>query len=144
MRHRISGRKFHRNTGQRKALLLGLAKALIEHEQILTTTPKAKDLRPVVEKLITFGKEPTLAHRRVLLSRLGGDNRLVSKILDVLAPRYANRNGGYLRVLKCGFRHGDAAPMSVIEFVDRPSANRTAKQPEAAVKTPAPAAPAAE
>ena len=119
MRHRIRGRKFHRTTGQRKALLLGLVKSLVEHEQIVTTTPKAKDLRPIVEKLITFGKTATLAHRRVLLSRLGGDNRLASKIIDVLAPRYVNRNGGYTRIIKCGFRHGDAAPMSVIEFVDR-------------------------
>lgn len=125
MRHRIRGRKFHRNTGQRKALLLGLSKALIEHEQIVTTTPKAKDLRPIVEKLITFGKDASLAHRRVLLSRLGGDNRLVSKIIDTLAPRYANRNGGYIRIVKCGFRHGDAAPMSVIEFVDRVVESKT-------------------
>lgn len=134
MRHRIAGRKFHRTTGQRKALLLGLVKSLIEYEQIVTTTPKAKDLRPVVEKLITFGKTPSLAHRRVLLSRLGGDNRLASKVIDILAPRYATRNGGYTRIVKCGFRHGDAAPMSVIEFVDREVAQAVVAETQTVVK----------
>lgn len=119
MRHRIKGRKFNRTKDQRKALLIGLAKSLIQHEQIVTTTPKAKDLRPFVEKLITFGKSGTLADRRILLSRLGGDNVLVSKIIDVLAKRYENRNGGYTRIVRYGFRQGDAAPRSIIEFVDR-------------------------
>lgn len=121
MHHRIKGRKFNRTTDQRKALMMGLAKSLIEHEQIVTTTPKAKDLRPYVEKMITFGKSGTLADRRILLSRLGGENALVSKVIDVLAKRYANRSGGYTRIVKCGIRSGDAAPLSVIEFVDRVS-----------------------
>lgn len=121
MYHRIKGRKFNRTTDQRKALIRGLAKSLIEHEQIVTTTPKAKDLRPYVEKMITFGKSGTLADRRILLSRLGGDSALVSKVIDVLAKRYANRNGGYTRIVKCGIRRGDAAPISIIEFVDRVS-----------------------
>ena len=119
MRHRMKGRKFNRNEAQRKALLLNLAKSLIEHEQIVTTTPKAKDLRPFVEKMIRFGKSGSLADRRVLLSRLGGNNALVSKVIDVLGKRYADRNGGYMRIVKYGVRQGDAADMSVIEFVDR-------------------------
>ncbi len=119
MRHRIKGRKFNRNEAHRKALLLNLAKSLIKYEQIVTTTPKAKDLRPFVEKMIRFGKSGSLADRRVLLSRLGGDNALVSKVIDVLGTRYAGRNGGYTRIVKYGVRNGDAADMSVIEFVDR-------------------------
>lgn len=130
MRHRIKGRKFNRTKDQRKALLIGLAKSLIQHEQIITTTPKAKDLRPFVEKMIRFGKSGTLADRRILLSRLGGDNDLVSKVIDVLGKRYSSRNGGYTRIVKCGFRQGDAAPMSIIEFVDRVVENNVATAAE--------------
>jgi large subunit ribosomal protein L17 len=103
-------------------LFQSLAKSLLRYEQILTTLPKAKDLRPIVEKMITLGKNPTLANRRNLFSKLR-DNDLVSKVFDTLAPRYAERNGGYSRIVKCGFRKGDMAPAAVIELLDRdPSA----------------------
>jgi large subunit ribosomal protein L17 len=121
MRHGSSGRRLNRTSSHRKALFVNLASALIKHEQISTTLPKAKDLRPVIEKLITLGKrgKTDLHARRQALSALQNDAKMVTKLFDVLAPRYASRKGGYTRVLKAGFRHGDAAPMAIIEFVDR-------------------------
>jgi large subunit ribosomal protein L17 len=118
MRHSISGRKFGRPSGHRKALFINLAKSLIQYEQIKTTLPKAKDLRPVVEKLITLAKKNSLHARRQLVSKLGC-NDLATKALDVLAKRYAARAGGYIRIIKAGYRHGDMAPMAYIEFIDR-------------------------
>lgn len=120
MRHAKAGRTFNRDTNARKALFVGLAKNLIEKEQIKTTLPKAKDLRSVVEKLITRAKVDTVANRRLTASELGNSsNETVKKLFTVLGPRYANRPGGYTRVLKAGFRYGDAAPMAIIELVDR-------------------------
>ncbi|MDR2068098.1 MAG: 50S ribosomal protein L17 [Holosporaceae bacterium] len=124
MRHRISGRKFNRRTSQRVALFNSLAKALLRYEQIITTLPKAKSLRSYVEKMITLGKKPSVAHRRDLFAKLR-DNNLVSKVFGSLAERYVNRNGGYTRIVKCGFRSGDAAPVAVIELLDR---DESAKQ----------------
>ncbi|RMB04518.1 50S ribosomal protein L17 [Eilatimonas milleporae] len=118
MRHRKAGRKLNRTASHRKALFMNLAQALIKHEQIVTTLPKAKELRPIVEKLITLGKKGGLANRRLAIARLQ-DKDLVSKVFDTLAERYKERQGGYARVLKAGFRHGDNAPMAVIELVDR-------------------------
>ncbi|MCA3597813.1 MAG: 50S ribosomal protein L17 [Methylobacterium sp.] len=118
MRHGFRGRRFSRTSSHRKAMFANLAQALINHEQIVTTLPKAKDLRPVVEKLVTLGKKGDLNARRQAIAELR-DAELVKKLFDVLAPRYASRNGGYTRVLKAGFRYGDSAPMAVIEFVDR-------------------------
>ena len=120
MRHRLAGRTFNRDTNARKALFIGLAKNLIEKEQIKTTLPKAKDLRSVVEKMITRAKVDSVANRRLIASELGnGADATVKKLFTVLGPRYAKRNGGYTRVLKAGFRYGDAAPMAIIELVDR-------------------------
>ena len=120
MRHKSAGRTFNRDTNARKALFVGLAKNLIEKEQIKNTLPKAKDLRSVVEKLITRAKVDTVANRRLTASELGnGSAGAVKKLFTVLGPRYANRPGGYTRVLKAGFRYGDAAPMAIIELVDR-------------------------
>lgn len=118
MRHKISGRKLQRATGHRNALLRNLAAALIKHEQITTTVAKAKELRPYVEKLITLGKRGGLSNRRLAHSRLLDEAQL-AKLFDVLAPRYADRNGGYCRVIKAGFRASDAAPIAIIELVDR-------------------------
>lgn len=118
MRHRISGRKFNRRSSERKALFVSLAKSLLKYEQIITTLPKAKDLRPIVEKMITLGKNNTVASRRNLFSKLRDDG-LVAKVFGTLADRYANRNGGYTRIVKCGFRQGDMAPVAVIELLDR-------------------------
>ena len=118
MRHRMNGRKLNRTSSHRKALFPNMAASLIEHEQIITTLPKAKDLRPFVEKLITMGKKGDLAARRQALSTVRNEEA-VKKLFDILAKRYEKRNGGYTRVLKAGFRTGDAAPMAVIEFVDR-------------------------
>ena len=120
MRHMKAGRTFNRDTNARKALFIGLAKNLIEREQIKTTLPKAKDLRGVVEKLITRAKVDTVANRRLTAAELGnGCDKTVKKLFSVLGPRYAKRPGGYTRVLKAGFRYGDAAPMAIIELVDR-------------------------
>lgn len=120
MRHAKAGRTFNRDTNARKALFIGLAKNLIEKEQIKTTLPKAKDLRSVVEKLITRAKVDSVANRRLVASELGnGSEKTVKKLFDVLGKRYAQRPGGYTRVLKAGFRYGDAAPMAIIELVDR-------------------------
>lgn len=118
MRHGNRGRKFGRTWEHRKSMLANLASSLVKHEQIVTTLPKAKELRPVVEKLITTGKAGDLHARRLLISRTR-DEATASKILDVLAPRYKERPGGYLRIMKAGFRYGDNAPLAVIEFVDR-------------------------
>lgn len=118
MRHRKAGRKLNRTSSHRKAMFKNMANALIKHEQIKTTLPKAKELRPVVERLITKAKKGGLANRRLLIAELQ-DEAMVTKLMDVLAGRYAEREGGYCRVLKAGFRYGDAAPMAIIEFVDR-------------------------
>ena len=118
MRHGMSGRKLNRSSSHRKALFASLAAALVKHEQIKTTLPKAKDLRPVVERLVTLGKRGGLHARRQLISVLQ-DAGLAEKVMGPLATRYAGRHGGYTRVLKAGFRYGDAAPMAIIEFVDR-------------------------
>ena len=118
MRHGMSGRKLNRTSSHRKAMFANMAAALIKHEQITTTLPKAKDLRPVVEKLITLGKRGNLHARRQVLSVLH-DTALAAKLFGPLAERYATRAGGYTRVLKAGFRYGDQAAMAVIELVDR-------------------------
>ena len=123
MRHAMSGRKLNRTSSHRKAMFANMAAALIKHEQIKTTLPKAKDLRPVVEKLITLGKRGDLHARRQAIAQIK-DVALVGKLFSVLGPRYKDRNGGYLRVLKAGFRHGDNAAMAVIEFVDRDPAEK--------------------
>ena len=118
MRHRLGGRKLNRTSAHRKALLRNMSAALIKHEQITTTLPKARELRPYVEKLITLAKRGGLSNRRLAHARLLDDAQLV-KLFDTLASRYAGREGGYTRVIKAGFRASDAAPMAVIEFIDR-------------------------
>ena len=118
MRHARGYRRLNRTHEHRKALFANMAGSLIEHEQIKTTLPKAKELRPIVEKLITLGKRGDLHARRQAISQVR-DIEQVGKLFSVLGPRYKDRNGGYIRVLKAGFRHGDNAPMAVIEFVDR-------------------------
>jgi large subunit ribosomal protein L17 len=118
MRHAKRGRKLNRTSAHRKAMFANLAASLIKHEQVVTTLPKAKDLRPIVEKLVTLAKKGGLAARRQAIAEIG-NNGEVAKLFDVLASRYAERPGGYTRVLKAGFRYGDSAPMAVIEFVDR-------------------------
>jgi len=118
MRHRMSGRKLNRTKEHRKAMFSNMAAALIKHEQIKTTLPKAKDLRPIVEKLITLGKRGRLHDRRRAFAMLR-DDATTAKLFDTLADRYADRNGGYTRVLKAGYRYGDTAPMAVIELVER-------------------------
>jgi large subunit ribosomal protein L17 len=123
MRHSKSGRKLGVTTTHRKAMFANMAVALIQHEQITTTLPKAKELRGFVERLITLGKGGTLANRRLAQSRLR-DETMLKKLFDVLGPRYKDRNGGYTRVLKAGFRYGDNAPRAIIELVDR---DRSAK-----------------
>jgi large subunit ribosomal protein L17 len=114
----MNGRKLNRTSSHRKAMFNNLAHALVKHEQIKTTLPKAKDLRPIVEKLVTLGKRGGLHARRQILASLK-DEKMAEKLLTVLAERYKSRSGGYTRVLKAGFRYGDMAPMAVIEFVDR-------------------------
>jgi large subunit ribosomal protein L17 len=118
MRHGIKGRKLNRTSSHRKAMFANMAVSLIIHEQIKTTLPKAKDLRPIVEKLVTMGKTNDLTTRRRLLSLIK-DADAVEKLLTTISGRYSARNGGYLRIFKAGFRFGDMAPMAVIEFVDR-------------------------
>src|SRR5437762_7338065 len=118
MRHRMSHRGFSRRSAHRKAMFENLAAALLKHEQIRTTLPKAKDLRPIVERLITLGKRGGLHARRQAIAKLQ-DAGLANKLLTVLAERYATRAGGYTRIVRAGFRYGDDAPMAVIEFVDR-------------------------
>jgi large subunit ribosomal protein L17 len=119
MRHQIKGRKLNRTSSHRKALFANLATALLQHERIKTTLPKAKDLRSIVEKLITIGKKGGLHSHRQLISQLK-DGVVAKKVLTELPTRYANRAGGYTRVIKAGFRYGDAAPMAIIELMDRP------------------------
>lgn len=121
MRHKIGHRKLQRTSSHRAALLRNMAAALIKHEQITTTTSKARELRPYVEKLITLGKRGGLSNRRLAHARLLDDVQLV-KLFDVLAPRYAGRAGGYTRVIKAGIRASDAAPIAIIELVDRDTA----------------------
>ena len=118
MKHRIKQRKLNRTTSHRKAMLANMAASLIKHEQITTTLPKAKELRPFVEKIITLGKKGGLANRRLAMSRVR-DQEQVSKLFDTLGERYKEREGGYIRIMKAGFRYGDNAPMAVIELVDR-------------------------
>jgi large subunit ribosomal protein L17 len=118
MRHRLRGRAFSRTSAHRKAMFENLAAALLKHEQITTTLPKAKDLRPIVERLITLGKHGGLANRRRAIAKLQ-DAKLVDKLMTTLAERYATRPGGYIRIIKAGFRYGDNAAMAVIELVDR-------------------------
>jgi large subunit ribosomal protein L17 len=121
MRHRLSGRKLNRTSSHRKAMFINMAAALVKHEQIKTTLPKAKELRPVVDRLITLGKRgPTDLHaRRQAITKLGGDAKLADKLFTTLAERYSDRPGGYTRVIRAGFRYGDNAPMAFIELVDR-------------------------
>jgi large subunit ribosomal protein L17 len=118
MRHGNRGRKLSRTASHRKAMFANMSAALIKHEQIVTTLPKAKDLRPIVEKLITLGKRGDLHARRQAIAQIR-DEAMVAKLFAVLGPRYAERQGGYIRILKAGFRYGDNAPLAVIEFVDR-------------------------
>jgi large subunit ribosomal protein L17 len=118
MRHGNSGRKLNRTASHRKALFANMAASLIEHEQIVTTLPKAKELRPIVEKLVTLGKRGNLHARRQAIAQIRNE-AMAKRLFEEIAPRYADRNGGYLRIMKAGFRYGDNAPMAVIEFVDR-------------------------
>ena len=118
MKHRIKGKKLNRTSSHRKALFKNMAQAIIKHEQIITTLPKAKTMKPVIDKLITLGKKGSLHARRQAFSQLR-DNNMVSKLFGDLATRYAERQGGYSRVLKAGYRYGDAAAMAVLELVDR-------------------------
>ncbi|MCB1584131.1 MAG: 50S ribosomal protein L17 [Marinicella sp.] len=119
MRHRKSGRKLNRTSSHRQAMFKNMAASLFEHELIKTTVPKAKELRSVAEKLITLGKVDSVANRRLAFSRLR-NKEIVNKLFTELGPRYQERPGGYLRILKCGFRAGDNAPMAFVELVDRP------------------------
>lgn len=119
MRHGLSGRKLNRTSAHRKAMFINMAQAVVKHEQIKTTLPKAKELRSVVDGLITLGKRGNLHARRQALSKLGGDKKLTDKLFTTLAERYSDRPGGYTRVLKAGFRYGDSAPMAIFELVDR-------------------------
>ena len=120
MRHRKAGRQLNRNSSHRKAMFRNMAASLIEHELIKTTVPKAKELRRVAEPLITMAKDDSVARRRLVFSRLRSD-AAVGKLFGELGPRYRERNGGYLRILKCGYRPGDKAPMAFVELVDRPA-----------------------
>ena len=119
MRHGHGLRKLNRTSSHRLAMLRNMAVSVLRHETIKTTLPKAKELRRVVEPLITLGKKPSLANRRLAFDRLR-DREIVVKLFDVLGPRYASRNGGYLRILKCGFRDGDNAPMALVQLLDQP------------------------
>lgn len=118
MRHGLKQRKLNRTSSHRTAMFANMAAALVKHEQIVTTLPKAKELKAIVDKLITLGKKGGLSNRRLAISRMR-DQTQVAKLFDTLAPRYADRNGGYTRVMKAGFRYGDNAPLAVIELVDR-------------------------
>ncbi|CAJ4971558.1 50S ribosomal protein L17 [Burkholderia pseudomallei] len=130
MRHRHGLRKLNRTSSHRLAMLRNMSNSLIEHEVIKTTLPKAKELRKVVEPLITLGKKPSLANRRLAFNRLR-DRDSVAKLFDVLGPRFANRPGGYLRILKFGFRVSDNAPMALVELLDRPEVEETENVQEA-------------
>ena len=129
MRHRHSGRQLNRNSSHRKAMFKNMSVSLFEHELIRTTVAKAKELRGVAERLITLAKVDTVANRRLAFSRLR-DRDAVTKLFTVLGPRYAERPGGYMRVLKCGFRTGDKAPMAYVELVDRPIVEAAAETTE--------------
>ena len=118
MRHRIAHRKLNRTASHRKAMFANMSSSLVEHEQIVTTLPKAKELRPFVEKLVTLAKKGDLNSRRIAISRMRNKEQ-AKKLFDVIGPRYKDRQGGYIRIMKAGFRYGDNAPMAVIEFVDR-------------------------
>ncbi len=131
MRHRKSGRQLNRNSAHRKAMFRNMAASLITHELIKTTLPKAKELRRVAEPLITMAKTDSVAKRRLAFARLR-DKDAVAKLFNDLGPRYNERPGGYLRILKCGFRAGDNAPMAIVELVDRPMAEGEAADVEAA------------
>ena len=131
MRHRLGLRKLNRTSSHRQAMLRNMANSLLRHEVIKTTVPKAKELRKVVEPLITLGKKPSLANRRLAFDRLR-DREIVVKIFDELGPRFTARNGGYLRILKCGFRDGDNAPMCFVELLDRPEGEVAAPEAEQA------------
>ena len=131
MRHRNGLRKLNRTSSHRLAMLRNMTVSLLRHEAIKTTLPKAKELRRVVEPIITLGKSPSLANRRLAFDRLR-DREIVGKVFDELGPRYAKRNGGYLRILKMGFRDGDNAPMAYVELMDRPEASEAAEAPAAA------------
>jgi large subunit ribosomal protein L17 len=133
MRHRNSGRKLNRTSSHRSAMLRNMAVSLLRHEQIRTTLPKAKELRRVAEPLITLGKTPSLANRRLAFSRLR-DREVVGKLFADLGEHYKNRPGGYLRILKCGFRAGDTAPMAIVQLVDREAATEEAPAKEAKPK----------
>jgi len=124
MRHRKSGRKFNINSSHRKALFSNMANSLFKHELIKTTLPKAKELRGFAEPLITLSKEDSVAKRRLAFARLR-DREVVTKLFNELGPRYKNRLGGYLRIMKCGYRPGDDAPMAYVELVDRPVDSQT-------------------
>lgn len=134
MRHRHSGRQLNRNSSHRKAMFKNMSVSLFEHELIRTTVAKAKELRGVTERLITLAKVDTVANRRLAFSRLR-DRDAVTKLFTELGPRYANRPGGYLRVLKCGFRTGDKAPMAYVELVDRPIVEAAAETTEEVATT---------
>jgi len=125
MRHRLGLRKLNRTSSHRLAMLRNMTNSLLRHEAITTTLPKAKELRRVAEPMITLGKKPSLANRRMAFDRLR-DREMVVKLFDTIGPRYQNRNGGYLRILKCGFRQGDHAPMAIVELMDRPAADAEA------------------
>ena len=126
MRHRLGLRKLNRTSSHRLAMLRNMTVSLLRHETIKTTLPKAKELRRVVEPIITLGKKPSLANRRLAFDRLR-DREMVVKLFDEIGPRYAARNGGYLRILKCGFRNGDNAPMAFVELLDQPEATEEAE-----------------
>lgn len=132
MRNRLGLRKLNRTSSHRLAMLRNMTVSLLRHETIKTTLPKAKELRRVVEPIITLGKKPSLANRRLAFDRLR-DREMVVKLFDEIGPRYATRNGGYLRILKCGFRQGDNAPMAFVELLDQPEAvEASAAEAEAA------------
>lgn len=131
MRHRNGLRKLNRTSAHRQALLRNLSNALLRYEVIQTTLPKAKELRRVVEPIITLGKKPSLANRRLAFDRLR-DREMVVKVFDELGPRFATRNGGYLRILKCGFRVGDNAPLALVELLDRPDTTAAVAEGSAA------------
>jgi large subunit ribosomal protein L17 len=128
MRHQLGLRKLNRTSSHRLAMLRNMTNSLLRHEVIKTTLPKAKELRRAAEPIITLGKKPSLANRRLAFSQLR-DRALVTKLFDELGPRYAKRNGGYLRILKFGFRQGDNAPMALVELLDRPEGGEEAAAP---------------
>ena len=131
MRYRLGLRKLNRTSSHRLAMLRNMTVSLLRHETIKTTLPKAKELRRVAEPIITLGKKPSLANRRLAFDRLR-DREIVVKVFDVLGPRYAARNGGYLRILKCGFRDGDNAPMAIVELLDQPEVVEAGSEAESA------------